>query len=156
MIDKSQPCCASAALAEQQVASVEAPVPAVQTLTPAVPVSVSLPQPQAAMPITVQGCPQVRPNLHAQFTFISSQRRRNAFVWGLKHFGTVSLGTGENSDHTLVVWWLQANIVLCYIRCWPRKVWPLWWLVWWLRRGPSGSPCSSPSVWRAPSVARVV
>uniref|UniRef100_A0A3Q3XHN9 POU domain protein n=1 Tax=Mola mola TaxID=94237 RepID=A0A3Q3XHN9_MOLML len=45
--------------AEQQVASVEAPAPAVQTLTPAVPVSVSLTQPQAAMPITVQGCPQV-------------------------------------------------------------------------------------------------
>uniref|UniRef100_A0A3Q3WW65 POU domain protein n=1 Tax=Mola mola TaxID=94237 RepID=A0A3Q3WW65_MOLML len=47
------------ASAEQQVASVEAPAPAVQTLTPAVPVSVSLTQPQAAMPITVQGCPQV-------------------------------------------------------------------------------------------------
>ncbi|XP_029975544.1 POU domain, class 6, transcription factor 1 isoform X4 [Salarias fasciatus] len=44
---------------EQQVVSVEAPAPAVQTLTPAVPISVSLPQPQAAMPITVQGCPQV-------------------------------------------------------------------------------------------------
>ncbi|XP_019129343.1 POU domain, class 6, transcription factor 1 isoform X2 [Larimichthys crocea] len=46
-------------LGEQQVVSVEAPAPAVQTLTPAVPVSMSLPQPQAAMPITVQGCPQV-------------------------------------------------------------------------------------------------
>ncbi|XP_060930880.1 POU domain, class 6, transcription factor 1 [Limanda limanda] len=46
-------------LAEQQVVSVEAPPPAVQTLTPAVPISVSLTQPQAAMPITVQGCPQV-------------------------------------------------------------------------------------------------
>ncbi|KAG8002449.1 POU domain [Nibea albiflora] len=46
-------------LGEQQVVSVEVPAPAVQTLTPAVPVSVSLPQPQAAMPITVQGCPQV-------------------------------------------------------------------------------------------------
>ncbi|XP_044068618.1 POU domain, class 6, transcription factor 1 isoform X2 [Siniperca chuatsi] len=46
-------------LGEQQVVSVEAPAPAVQTLTPAVPVSLSLPQPQAAMPITVQGCPQV-------------------------------------------------------------------------------------------------
>ncbi|KAM9855749.1 POU domain, class 6, transcription factor 1 [Aulostomus maculatus] len=46
-------------LGEQQVASVEAPVPAVQTLSPAVPISVSLPQPQAAMPITVQGCPQM-------------------------------------------------------------------------------------------------
>uniref|UniRef100_A0A3Q3JFP7 POU domain protein n=1 Tax=Monopterus albus TaxID=43700 RepID=A0A3Q3JFP7_MONAL len=41
------------------VASVEAPAPAVQTLTPAVPINVSLPQPQAAMPITVQSCPQV-------------------------------------------------------------------------------------------------
>lgn len=54
------PGCAPAVLGEQQVVSVEAPAPAVQTLTPAVPVSVSLPQPQAAMPITVQGCPQVR------------------------------------------------------------------------------------------------
>uniref|UniRef100_A0A3B5AXG6 POU class 6 homeobox 1 n=1 Tax=Stegastes partitus TaxID=144197 RepID=A0A3B5AXG6_9TELE len=44
---------------EQPDASVEALAPAVQTLTPAVPISVSLPQPQAAMPITVQGCPQV-------------------------------------------------------------------------------------------------
>ncbi|XP_051281668.1 POU domain, class 6, transcription factor 1 isoform X1 [Dicentrarchus labrax] len=48
-----------AVLGEQQVVSVEAAAPAVQTLTPAVPVSVSLPQPQATMPITVQGCPQV-------------------------------------------------------------------------------------------------
>nr|XP_046252619.1 POU domain, class 6, transcription factor 1 isoform X2 [Scatophagus argus]XP_046252621.1 POU domain, class 6, transcription factor 1 isoform X2 [Scatophagus argus]XP_046252622.1 POU domain, class 6, transcription factor 1 isoform X2 [Scatophagus argus] len=48
-----------AVLGQQQVVSVEAPAPAVQSLTPAVPVSVSLPQPQAAMPITVQGCPQV-------------------------------------------------------------------------------------------------
>ncbi|KAM7405174.1 hypothetical protein PAMP_012456 [Pampus punctatissimus] len=46
-------------LSEQQVMSVEAPAPAIQTLTPAAPISVSLPQPQAAMPITVQGCPQV-------------------------------------------------------------------------------------------------
>uniref|UniRef100_A0A3B4TBT5 POU class 6 homeobox 1 n=1 Tax=Seriola dumerili TaxID=41447 RepID=A0A3B4TBT5_SERDU len=45
--------------AEQPEGSVEAPVPAVQTLTPAVPISVSMPQPQATMPITVQGCPQV-------------------------------------------------------------------------------------------------
>ncbi|KAK7884938.1 hypothetical protein WMY93_028061 [Mugilogobius chulae] len=35
------------------------PAPAVQTLTPSVPISVSLPQTQAALPITVQGCPQV-------------------------------------------------------------------------------------------------
>uniref|UniRef100_A0A8C3G7Y3 POU domain protein n=1 Tax=Cyclopterus lumpus TaxID=8103 RepID=A0A8C3G7Y3_CYCLU len=41
------------------VVSVEVPAPAVQTLTPAVPVSLSLSQPQAAMPFTVQGCPQV-------------------------------------------------------------------------------------------------
>ncbi|XP_058498573.1 POU domain, class 6, transcription factor 1 isoform X2 [Solea solea] len=46
-------------LGEQQVVSVEAPAPTVQTLTPAVPISVALSQPQAAMPITVQGCPQV-------------------------------------------------------------------------------------------------
>ncbi|XP_005749060.1 POU domain, class 6, transcription factor 1 isoform X1 [Pundamilia nyererei] len=46
-------------LGEQQVVSVEPPAPTVQTLTPAVPISVSLPQHQAAMPITVQGCPQV-------------------------------------------------------------------------------------------------
>uniref|UniRef100_A0A3B3IKU1 POU domain protein n=2 Tax=Oryzias latipes TaxID=8090 RepID=A0A3B3IKU1_ORYLA len=46
-----------AAMGDQQVVSVGSP--AVQSLTPAVPISVSLPQPQAAMPITVQGCPQV-------------------------------------------------------------------------------------------------
>lgn len=56
---KFDPGCAPAVSGEQQVVSVEAPTPAVQTLTPAVPVSVSLPQPQAAMPIAVQGCPQV-------------------------------------------------------------------------------------------------
>lgn len=33
--------------------------PAVQTLTPSVPISVALPQAQAALPISVQGCPQV-------------------------------------------------------------------------------------------------
>uniref|UniRef100_A0A3B4TBY4 POU domain protein n=1 Tax=Seriola dumerili TaxID=41447 RepID=A0A3B4TBY4_SERDU len=43
----------------QSTGGIEAPVPAVQTLTPAVPISVSMPQPQATMPITVQGCPQV-------------------------------------------------------------------------------------------------
>lgn len=53
------PGCAPAVLGEQQLVSVEASAPAVQTLTPAVPVSVSLSQHQAAMPITVQGCPQV-------------------------------------------------------------------------------------------------
>ncbi|XP_029011470.1 POU domain, class 6, transcription factor 1 isoform X4 [Betta splendens] len=46
-------------LGEQQVLSVEAPAAAVPTLTPAVPISVSLSQAQATMPITVQGCPQV-------------------------------------------------------------------------------------------------
>lgn len=56
---RTNPGCAPAVLGEQQVASVEALAPAVQTLTPAVPVSVSLSQPQATMPITVQGCPQV-------------------------------------------------------------------------------------------------
>lgn len=56
---RTNPGCAPAVLGEQHVASVEALAPAVQTLTHAVPVSVSLPQPQAAMPITVQGCPQV-------------------------------------------------------------------------------------------------
>ncbi|XP_041860922.1 POU domain, class 6, transcription factor 1 isoform X3 [Melanotaenia boesemani] len=44
---------------EQQVVSVEAQAPAVETLTPAAPISVSLTQPQAALPLTVQGCPQV-------------------------------------------------------------------------------------------------
>ncbi|XP_072223112.1 POU domain, class 6, transcription factor 1 isoform X2 [Leuresthes tenuis] len=48
-----------AVMGEQQVVSVEAPAPAVQTLNSAVPISVSLTQPQAAMPFTVQGCPQV-------------------------------------------------------------------------------------------------
>ncbi|XP_075898194.1 POU domain, class 6, transcription factor 1 isoform X2 [Nelusetta ayraudi] len=50
---------ATVVAAEQQVVSVDAPTPALQTLTPAAAVSVSLPQPQAAMPIAVQGCPQV-------------------------------------------------------------------------------------------------
>lgn len=52
-------CTPAVAGEQQQVVSVEAPTPAIQTLTPAAPVSVSLPQPQAAMPIAVQGCPQV-------------------------------------------------------------------------------------------------
>ncbi|KAM4609659.1 LOW QUALITY PROTEIN: POU domain, class 6, transcription factor 1 [Polymixia lowei] len=46
-------------LGEQQAVSVEAAAPAVQALAPAIPFSVSLSQPQATMPITVQGCPQV-------------------------------------------------------------------------------------------------
>ncbi|XP_024147878.1 POU domain, class 6, transcription factor 1 isoform X2 [Oryzias melastigma] len=46
-----------AAMGDQQVMSVG--MPAVQTLTPAIPISVSMHQPQTAMPITVQGCPQV-------------------------------------------------------------------------------------------------
>ncbi|XP_037833093.1 POU domain, class 6, transcription factor 1 isoform X2 [Kryptolebias marmoratus] len=50
--------CAPAATGEQQVVTVDALAPAVQTLTP-VPISVSLTQPQTAMPIAVQGCPQV-------------------------------------------------------------------------------------------------
>lgn len=53
---KFNPGCTPAVAAEQQVVSVD---PALQTLTPAAAVSVSLPQPQAAMPIAVQGCPQV-------------------------------------------------------------------------------------------------
>ncbi|XP_056131143.1 POU domain, class 6, transcription factor 1 [Lampris incognitus] len=44
---------------EQQVVPVEAAAPSVHTLASAVPISVSLPQPQAAMPISLQGCPQV-------------------------------------------------------------------------------------------------
>ncbi|KAM9342058.1 POU domain, class 6, transcription factor 1 [Pholidichthys leucotaenia] len=44
---------------KQQVVSVEGSAAPVQTVSPAVPISVSLPQQQAAMPITVQGCPQV-------------------------------------------------------------------------------------------------
>ncbi|XP_077431906.1 POU domain, class 6, transcription factor 1 isoform X2 [Vanacampus margaritifer] len=46
---------------KQQVASGEAPPPpAVQTLSPTVPISVSLPQPHAAsVPVTMQSCPQV-------------------------------------------------------------------------------------------------
>lgn len=43
-----------------QPVATEASVPDVQTVTPAVPVSVSLSQPQPALPITIQGCPQVR------------------------------------------------------------------------------------------------
>lgn len=37
----------------------EAPVAEVQTVTPAAPVSLSLPQAQTALPVTIQGCPQV-------------------------------------------------------------------------------------------------
>lgn len=48
-----------AVISEHQVASVDASAPAVQTVNPAAPLSVSLPQPQASMPIAVQGCPQV-------------------------------------------------------------------------------------------------
>ncbi|MED6272181.1 hypothetical protein CHARACLAT_027513, partial [Characodon lateralis] len=48
-----------AGIGEQQVASVDVLAPAVQTVNPAVPLSVSLSQPQATMPFTVQGCPQV-------------------------------------------------------------------------------------------------
>ncbi|XP_068608353.1 POU domain, class 6, transcription factor 1 [Brachionichthys hirsutus] len=44
---------------QQQVVSAEAAAPALHTLTPAVPVGVSLPQPQAAAPIALQGCPQL-------------------------------------------------------------------------------------------------
>lgn len=51
---KWNPGCSPAVAAEQQVVTVDAPTPAVQTLTPAASVSVSLPQ-----PLTVQGCPQV-------------------------------------------------------------------------------------------------
>ncbi|XP_037540601.1 POU domain, class 6, transcription factor 1 [Nematolebias whitei] len=53
------PSSGEAGMGEQQGVSVDALAPAVPTLTPAVPISVSLPQPQTAMPITVQGCPQV-------------------------------------------------------------------------------------------------
>ncbi|CAG6021844.1 unnamed protein product [Menidia menidia] len=48
-----------AVIGEQQMVSVEAPASAVQALNPGVPISMSLHQPQAAMPLTVQGCPQV-------------------------------------------------------------------------------------------------
>lgn len=51
--------CAPAGTAEQQLVSADALASVVQTLTPGVPISVSLPQPQTPMPITVQGCPQV-------------------------------------------------------------------------------------------------
>lgn len=50
--------CPSAGPGAQLVAP-EASVPDLHTLTPAVPVSVSLPQPQTTLPITIQGCPQV-------------------------------------------------------------------------------------------------
>lgn len=50
--------CLSAGPGLQLVAS-EASVPDLHTLTSAVPVSVSLPQPQTTLPITIQGCPQV-------------------------------------------------------------------------------------------------
>lgn len=44
-----------------QPVATEASVPETSVaVTPAVPVSVSLSQPQPALPITIQGCPQVR------------------------------------------------------------------------------------------------
>lgn len=43
----------------EQVVTAEAAVSAVQTLASAAPISMSLAQPPSAMPITVQGCPQV-------------------------------------------------------------------------------------------------
>ena len=58
--------CSPTVMGEQQVVSVDAPAPAVQTPTPAAPISMS----QAAMPIAVQGCPQVLTgNSHDQYTF---------------------------------------------------------------------------------------
>uniref|UniRef100_A0A3Q3LD24 POU domain protein n=1 Tax=Labrus bergylta TaxID=56723 RepID=A0A3Q3LD24_9LABR len=54
-----QPEVGSRQSSSHQAVSVEASSAAVQTLTPAVPVSVSLAQPHATVPITVQGCPQV-------------------------------------------------------------------------------------------------
>ncbi|XP_043977831.1 LOW QUALITY PROTEIN: POU domain, class 6, transcription factor 1 [Gambusia affinis] len=46
-------------VSEQQGASGDASAAAVQTVNPAAQLSVSIAQPQATMPITVQGCPQV-------------------------------------------------------------------------------------------------
>ncbi|XP_032413135.1 POU domain, class 6, transcription factor 1 isoform X2 [Xiphophorus hellerii] len=48
-----------AVVGEQQGASADASAAAVQTVNSAAPLSVSIAQPQATMPITVQGCPQV-------------------------------------------------------------------------------------------------
>ncbi|XP_023192265.1 POU domain, class 6, transcription factor 1 isoform X1 [Xiphophorus maculatus] len=48
-----------AVVGEQQGASADASAAAVQTVNPAASLSVSIAQPQATMPITVQGCPQV-------------------------------------------------------------------------------------------------
>ena len=52
--------CFSLSVLGDQVVSIEAAVAAVQNLASAVPISVALAQTQATMPITVQGCPQVR------------------------------------------------------------------------------------------------
>ncbi|XP_015240847.1 PREDICTED: POU domain, class 6, transcription factor 1 isoform X1 [Cyprinodon variegatus] len=52
-------CSGEAVIAEQHVASGDSSAPVVQTVNPAVSLGVSLAQPQAAMPVTVQGCPQV-------------------------------------------------------------------------------------------------
>lgn len=71
---------APAGLGEPQVVSVEASAPAVQTLTPAVPISVSLPQAHAAMPISVQGCPQVWTNI---FICIINHQKKAAGLNGL-------------------------------------------------------------------------
>ncbi|XP_017161366.1 POU domain, class 6, transcription factor 1 isoform X2 [Poecilia reticulata] len=48
-----------AAVGEQQGASLDGSAAAVQMVNPAAPLSVSIAQHQAAMPITIQGCPQV-------------------------------------------------------------------------------------------------
>uniref|UniRef100_A0A3Q3FDM5 Uncharacterized protein n=1 Tax=Labrus bergylta TaxID=56723 RepID=A0A3Q3FDM5_9LABR len=63
---------------------------AVQTLTPAVPVSVSLAQPHATVPITVQGCPQVRQHALTEHTvhihLKSLEKESSNTRIGLSHF----------------------------------------------------------------------
>lgn len=76
--------CASAGSGVQLVAS-EASVPDVHTLTPAVPVSVSLPQPQATLPITIQSCPQVR---HLRFMIYSTYKTYILLLYDFRMVGS--------------------------------------------------------------------
>ncbi|KAJ8409195.1 hypothetical protein AAFF_G00242160 [Aldrovandia affinis] len=55
----TQPCNTGGVVLGDGGVAVEAPAPVVQTVAPTGPISVSLSQPQTAMPITVQGCPQM-------------------------------------------------------------------------------------------------
>ncbi|KAG9334002.1 hypothetical protein JZ751_009318, partial [Albula glossodonta] len=60
----TQPCNTSGVVLGDGGVAVETSASVVQTVAPAGAISVSLAQPQTAMPITVQGCPQVHTHIH--------------------------------------------------------------------------------------------